>query len=157
MFGRKNKKSEIFATQNGECVDIKKVPDEVFAEKMLGDGVAIIPKSSEVCSPVDGTVEQVFDTFHAYSIKADDGLEILVHIGLNTVELKGEGFCPKVKTGDRVSAGDLLCSVDLELIKGKGYETFTPIIVTNMGDIKDFEIASGGVLAGKTAVIKYTK
>jgi len=157
MFGKKIIKGSLYSTQDGECIDIKYVPDPVFSDKMLGEGVAIIPKEKTVVSPTDGTVEQVFDTYHAYSIRSKDGLEILVHIGLNTVELNGEGFLPKVKSGDRVSVGDALCEVDLEYIKGKGYELFTPIVITNTDEIKNLEICTGDAFAGKTAVMEYTK
>jgi len=155
MFFKKSKYGSVFATQDGECVSITKVPDPVFSEKMLGDGVVIIPKNNEVVSPVNGTIEQVFDTYHAYSIISEDGLEILVHIGLNTVELKGEGFSPKVKNGDKVLVGDVLCNVDLDLVKNRGYDIYTPIVVTNLDEIKNFEIAEGQAIAGKTAVIEY--
>lgn len=159
LFGRKketkNTRGKLFATQDGDCIPLEQVPDPVFSEKMLGDGVAVIPADNIVKSPADGTVVQVFDTLHAYSVRTDDGLEILVHIGLNTVELKGEGFTAKVKSGDSVKAGDVLCETDLNFLREKGYETYTPIIITNMDAVKDFKPITGNVRAGQTAVIEY--
>lgn len=156
MFGRKKEKNKIVATQSGECIALEAVPDEVFADKLLGDGVAVIPTVDEVLSPVNGTVTQVFDTLHAYSVTSDDGLEILVHIGLNTVELKGKGFKPHVKQGDRVSAGDVLCVADIDFIKKSGYEIHTPIVITNADRVKNLELFRGMVTAGETVVMEYT-
>lgn len=159
LFGRKKEvkttAGKLFSTQDGDCIPLEQVPDAVFSEKMLGDGVAVIPSDNLVKSPADGTVVQVFDTLHAYSIRTDDGLEILVHIGLNTVELKGEGFSPKVKSGDRVKAGDVLCETDINFLREKGYETYTPIIITNMDAVKNIKPVTGSVRAGQTAVIEY--
>ena len=101
---KKKTKNELLATQNGTIVDLKDVPDEAFAQKLLGDGVAILPTDNEVYSPVDGTIIQVSDTLHAYGISTKDGLDILIHIGIDTVELQGEGFEPLVKEGDQVKA-----------------------------------------------------
>lgn len=157
MFFGKKKKMKIVAPQTGVCVGIEEVPDEVFSDKLLGDGVAVIPSENEVKSPVTGTVVQVFDTLHAYSIKSDDGLEILVHIGLNTVELKGEGFSAKVKDGDRVNAGDVLCEADINFIKEKGYEIYTPIVVTNSDEVKGLEALKGQVIGGETTIMEYSK
>ena len=157
IFGKKKQKCKITATQTGTCVDLDEVPDEVFKDRLLGEGVAIIPSEDEVKSPVDGVVVQVFDTLHAYSIKSDDGLEVLVHIGINTVELKGEGFRAAVKDGDRVRAGDTLCFADIKFIKEKGYETHTPILIANSEDVKNLETLKGQVTAGETVVMEYVR
>ena len=157
MFFKSKKKKQIVATQNGECVDLDMVPDPVFSERLLGDGVAIIPEDDEVKSPADGEVVQVFDTLHAYSIRSDDGLEILVHIGLNTVELSGVGFTPKVKAGDRVTKGEVLCVADIKLIKEKGYDVYTPIVITNSDELKSMEILKGKTVGGETVVVEYMK
>ncbi len=156
MFGFKKELSKLFATQDGDCVELSQVPDPVFSDKLLGDGAAIIPTDNIVRSPADGKIVQVFDTLHAYSILSDDGLEILVHIGLNTVELKGEGFKAMVKKGDRVKKGDILCETDLNLLQEKGYEIYTPIIITNMDKIKKMNVTCGNVRSGDTAVIEYS-
>lgn len=155
MFGRKKKTMHLAATQDGDCISLDMVPDPVFADKLLGDGVAIIPTDNIVRSPADGQIVQVFDTYHAYSIKTDDGLELLVHIGLNTVELKGEGFKPKVKEGQRVKTGDVLCETDISFIRGKGYEIYTPTVITNMDAVKSFKTITGNVRAGESTVIEY--
>ena len=159
MFGFKKKKEEkgLVATQDGTVIALSEVPDEAFSEKMLGDGAAIIPTSDEICSPVDGTIIQVTDTLHAYGIQSDDGLDILVHVGINTVELKGEGFTALVKEGDKVKAGDVIAKADLSLIKSKGYETHTPILITNMDDIKEISFIEGSAQAGKTVMVTYSK
>ncbi len=151
------KKSKIIATQNGECISIEKVPDPVFSDRLLGDGVCIIPTSDEVKSPVNGMVVQVFDTFHAYSILSDDGLELLIHIGLNTVSLKGKYFKPFVKSGDRVKVGDILCTADISKIKAEGYPIYTPIVITNSDTLKSLGIFTGKVTSGENTVMEYFK
>ena len=158
MFGfkKKNKDLKIFATQDGTVVNLDNVPDEVFSQKMLGDGIAIMPKCNEVYSPVNGTIVQVTDTLHAYAIQSDDGLDVLVHIGINTVELKGEGFKAMVKEGDHVKTGDIIAVADLDFIKSKGYELYTPTVITNMDAVKDLSSNEGEAKAGKTAVITYS-
>lgn len=148
---------EIYATQSGKSVSITNVPDPVFSEKMLGDGIAIIPDDNEVLSPVNGTIIDVTDTLHAYCITTDDGLDILVHIGINTVELKGEGFKSFVKVNDKVNVGDRLASVDLEFIKSKGYETYTPIIITNCNELKEIKGVETDTQKGNTVVLTYKK
>ncbi|WMJ23988.1 PTS glucose transporter subunit IIA [Paludicola sp. MB14-C6] len=161
MFGlfkkKENEASEIFATQNGTAIALTDVPDEVFSEKMLGDGIAIIPTSNEVVSPVNGTIIDVTETLHAYCIATDDGLEILIHIGVDTVELKGEGFESFVKANDKVKVGDKLATVDLDFIKSKGYQTHTPIIITNMQDIKEMKTNLVQTQQAKTVVMTYKK
>lgn len=152
----KERKKELAATQDGDCIALDMVPDAAFADKLLGDGIAIIPRDNVVRSPADGEIAQVFDTHHAYSLKTDDGLEILVHIGINTVELKGEGFVPKVREGQRVKKGDVLCETDIELIRKRGYEIYTPMVITNMTEVKDFNTILGNVRAGESTVIEYT-
>lgn len=163
LFGRKKKSAdnthpgEIFAVASGEVVAITEVPDPVFAEKVLGDGVAVRPSNGKITSPVDGTIINVADTYHAYGIATSDGLEILVHIGINTVELNGKGFRNHVKEGDIVSVGDPICDIDLKTITDAGLETWTPILITNMDDIQKLDISTAPATAGETCVIKYKK
>lgn len=157
MFFKARKKIKIFAPQCGECVETGVVPDPVFSEGLLGEGVCIIPEEKEVLSPVDGVVVQVFDTNHAYAIRSDEGLEILVHIGINTVELLGEGFSPKVKAGDRVLKGELLCLCDIDLLKERGYEIYTPVIVTNSDMAESVEILKGKTVGGETPIMEIVK
>lgn len=158
LFGKKKKESEpaqFAATQTGKAVALSEVPDEAFAQKMLGDGLAILPSEGTVVSPVAGEIVEVLDSLHAYGIHSKNGLDVLVHIGINTVELKGEGFKAFVKTGDQVKAGDKLAEVDLALLKEKGYPTYTPIIITNGDAIKSLEITLGDTKAGETVVLTY--
>lgn len=148
---------QIFATQNGKAVPITEVPDPVFADKILGDGVAVLPTSSTVVSPANGKIINVADTYHAYGIETENGLELLVHVGINTVELKGKGFTNHVQVGDKVTVGAPLCDVDWDLVREAGYETWTPILVTNMEAVKNLSVKTGECEAGKTCVIEYEK
>ena len=159
MFGfSKNKANELKATQTGELVDITTLPDPVFAEKMLGDGFAVKPSDGNVYSPASGTVIEVQDTLHAYGIETNDGLQLLVHIGINTVALNGEGFKAHVKKGDKIKAGELLASVNLELIKSKGYPTETITLITNLDSIKSIKaINPQPVIGGTTVALTYEK
>lgn len=140
MFWKKKTGGRVCSPCVGQVIRLEDVPDPVFSEKMLGDGAAVLPENGAFCSPVDGKIVQVFDTKHAYSIKSDDGLEILVHIGLNTVELKGQGFTSLVKDGDLVKKGDALCEVNLEYISDVGYQLYTPVLITNMSAVKKMKI-----------------
>ncbi|AGK98463.1 beta-glucoside-specific PTS transporter subunit IIABC [Clostridium pasteurianum] len=121
----------IHSPVKGKIVDISEVPDPVFAEKMMGEGVAILPESDIICSPVKGRVLQVFETKHAVALKSDDDLEIIIHIGLETVNLKGEGFQVLVKEGDEVNIGKELVKVDLQFLKNKGINPITSVIIVN--------------------------
>jgi glucose-specific phosphotransferase system IIA component len=125
-----NNFEKIYAPISGKVEDIEKVPDPTFADKMLGDGVAIIPNEGIVKSPVDGKVSLIFDTGHAVSITSSKGIEVLIHIGLETVELKGDGFEKFVKNEDQVKKGDVLIKFDLEKIS-KNYNIITPVVITN--------------------------
>jgi len=136
MFGLfKSKKIEIFSPFSGEVVDIENVPDEVFSKKLVGDGVAIIPSSSIAVAPIRGIISRIFPTKHAFSIKGDK-VEVMVHIGLDTVSLKGEGFEALSKEGERVDVGTPIIKVDKEYLISQGKEIITPIIVSSQKDIK---------------------
>lgn len=156
MFGLGGKKfSEMLAVQSGALVPLPEVPDEVFSQKMLGDGVALLPEDEVVLSPVSGTVSTVAETFHAFGITAADGCEILVHIGIDTVEMKGEGFEALVREGDAVKAGTPIARVDLAAVRARGFHTHTVVVATNMEDVKDLEAAAGHAEAGETVIVKY--
>ncbi|RKL66583.1 PTS glucose transporter subunit IIA [Salipaludibacillus neizhouensis] len=136
LFGKKESVVErITAPINGKVVDITEVPDPVFSQKMMGEGIAIEPSDGNVVSPVDGEVVQVFPTKHAIGLKTKSGLELLIHIGLDTVNLDGEGFEAFVKAGDKVKRGDKLVSFDLEIINEKATSTISPLIITNMDEV----------------------
>lgn len=134
--GVSNKKM-IFSPISGEIIPLSDVQDKTFSDKLIGDGVAIIPSEGKVYAPFDGKITNIFPTKHAIGLKSDEGIELLIHIGLDTVELKGQGFISHVEEGDRVFKNQLIFEMDLNLIKTKGYETVTPVIVTNTNDFLD--------------------
>ena len=117
---------------------IENVPDSVFADKLLGDGIAINPSNGEIISPIDGQVV-IQDSLHAIGIQSEDGIEILIHVGLDTVELKGEGFVKKVNINDRVNKGQPIICFDKEMIEEKGYNTITMMVVVNNERISKLE------------------
>ncbi len=134
---------EILNPLEGEIVDLRKVPDEVFAGKILGDGFAIVPTGNKVYSPVDGDIKVLFPTKHAVAIVTENGLEVLVHVGIDTVNLNGEGFTAYVEQDQKVKKGDLLLSFDPKVIEEKAKSTITPVIFTNMDDIKHIKVEFG--------------
>lgn len=138
----------------GEIVELDKVPDEVFADKMMGDGFAIVPSGNKVYSPVDGEIKVLFPTKHAVAVVTEEGLEILIHIGIDTVNLNGKGFEAHVKQDDKVKKGDLLLSFDLDLIRQNAKSTISPVIITNMNDVENIKVQFGNKKVGeKTAVV----
>lgn len=142
---------------DGEIVDLNKVPDEVFSDKLLGDGFAIIPSGNKVFAPMSGEVTVLFPTKHAFAITTEEGLEILVHIGLDSVSLNGEGFTAHVMQGDKVNKGDLLLTLDLEIIKQKAKSLISPVIITNMNNVKNINIYTGVKRNGEKAAEIITK
>lgn len=124
----------IVAPMDGEAIELSDIDDEVFSSGMMGDGGAIIPANGKVYAPVNGEISVTMDSGHAVGFSSDQGAEVLVHVGLDTVELAGEGFKVHVEQGDRVSTGDLILEADLDLIEEKGYDTTTAVIVTNTAD-----------------------
>lgn len=133
----------------GKAVSLKEVNDPTFAEEMLGKGAAVIPEEGKIYAPADGEIGMVFDTLHAISMTTDFGAELLIHVGLDTVKMKGDGFTGHVKAGDHVKKGDLLLEVDLEKVKVAGYDTITPVLVCNTQDYASVEgIESAHVNAG---------
>lgn len=146
MFGLFKRKSiDIVAPVAGEIVMLSSVNDEVFSQKMVGDGIAIVPTDGLFCSPIGGEVSRLFPTKHAYVVKHNSGVEVMVHIGLNTVSLDGDGFTAVVSEGDSVKAGDLIVKTDLEKIITSGRETITPVIISEMANYKIVEKKSGVV------------
>ena len=133
----------------GKAVSLKEVNDPTFAEEMLGKGAAVIPEEGKIYAPADGEIGMVFDTLHAISLTTDFGAELLIHVGLDTVKMKGDGFTGHVKAGDHVKKGDLLLEVNLEKVKAAGYDTITPVLVCNTQDYASVEgIESAHVNAG---------
>ena len=139
----------ILSPLDGRVIPLEEVPDEVFAEKVLGDGAAVIPENGNIYSPIDGEIVSIPESLHAYGIRSDAGIEMIVHFGLETVNLKGEGFSPKVKVGDRVKAGQLLCTADMDFLKSKGINTVTPVLVTDGAEEGSFSVKTGEIRHGE--------
>ena len=137
MLKKENKGIFIGSPIEGEAVSLKEVNDPTFAQEMLGKGIAIKPSKGRVVAPVDGEITILFETKHAISIVSEQGVELLIHIGLDTVNLKGENFKTYVKAGDKVKSGDLLIEFDTEKIKEAGYDTITPIVICNTFELTD--------------------
>lgn len=141
----------------GEVVSIKEVPDPTFAEEMLGKGIAIKPSKGRVVAPVAGEVAIMFETKHAVSLVTENGAEMLIHVGLDTVNLKGEPFTSYVKAGDKVKEGDLLLEFDINKIKEAGYNTITPVVICNSGEFEEVEQEKLGQVKELDSVIKIKK
>ena len=145
---------EVYSVADGQVVALEQVKDPVFAQKMMGDGFAVEPANGNIVSPVSGTVSSIFPTKHALGIVTEAGLEVLVHIGLDTVSLEGKPFTVHVAEGQKVAAGDLLVTADLDAIRAAGRETSTVVVFTNAEAIKSVKLEQTGSLAAKTAVAK---
>ena len=148
----KNVKS-VFAPINGKVISLDEVPDPVFSDRVLGEGCAIIPEDGKIYSPVNGKISSIADTRHAYGIESDDGLEILIHFGLETVSLKGQGFTSHVKVGDNVKVGDLIAEADIKLLKQHNINLITPVLICDGIENKIMTVNEGMVKAGKIAVL----
>lgn len=133
----KNKGEVIGAPIQGKTIAISEVNDPTFGQEILGKGVAILPSVGKVVAPIEGTVEMVFDTKHAISMSSDSGIQMIIHVGLDTVTLKGEPFTTYVEAGQKVKAGDIMLEFDIEAIKAAGLDTITPIVICNSGDYQD--------------------
>lgn len=128
-----------------------------FCGKIVGDGIAIKPTGNKMVAPVDGTIGKIFETNHAFSIESDSGIELFVHFGIDTVELKGEGFKRIAEEGQRVKVGDPVIEFDLPLLEEKAKSTLTPVVISNMDEIKELIKLSGSVTVGETPVIRIKK
>ena len=162
LFGKSEKTpaydgNKLYAPLNGKAVPITEVPDPTFAEGLLGNGIAIIPTDGKVYSPVDGKVETMFDTGHAVALTSSTGVEILIHVGLETVGLEGKCFKVHVQNGQKVKKGDLMIEVDLEGIKAAGLNTITPVLVCNSDDFGTFNTTVGKAVTNADVVIDLAK
>ena len=144
---------EIKSPMNGTVIPLSEVPDAVFSSEMLGKGFGVEPSEGKAYAPVDGEVTTVFDTKHAIGLMSKHGVELLIHIGMDTVKLNGKGFDVKVKTGDQVKAGDLLAEFDMDLIKGEGYPMTTAVVVTNTDDCEEIGEVRTGAATKDTEVL----
>lgn len=145
--------TKILAPMTGTAVAITEVPDPIFAKKILGDGIAIIPTDGTIVSPVDGVASRVVETGHIYGITTEDGMEVLVHVGLETVALNGKCFQIHVKVGDQVKAGDLIAEADLAFIKETGRNSITQVIIGEGMEGKELVCETGEVKAGETVIL----
>ncbi|MBD8069915.1 PTS glucose transporter subunit IIA [Bacillus sp. PS06] len=136
LFKKKMEPEQVQAPLSGKMVPLEEVPDPVFSQKMMGDGIAIIPSDKQVFSPIDGEVVNVFPTKHAISLRSKSGVELLIHMGLETVELKGEGFQILVQNGAKVSKGEPIAEFDYEKVSSLGKEVITPVILLNGDQFK---------------------
>lgn len=156
-FMKSKKGTPIGAPLKGECIPIKEVKDPTFAEEILGKGIAIIPSEGKVYAPADGTVSTVFPTGHAVGVTTPDGVEILIHVGMDTVELKGQFFHTMVEADQKVKKGDLLLEADMEGISNAGYDTVTPMIICNTTDFSDVTCKAQGMVEVGEEVITCIK
>ncbi|HEM5324174.1 TPA: PTS glucose transporter subunit IIA [Streptococcus suis] len=135
-------RKNVFSPLSGQILPLEKVNDATFSKKMLGEGVAIIPKDGKVYAPFDGAVTSLFPTKHAIGLTSDEGVELLIHFGLETVELKGRGFVSHVSDGEKVEKGQLMLEVDVEMLVAEGYDIVTPVVVTNTQEYLDVLLLS---------------
>lgn len=161
LFGGKKeaaaKEVKIYAPLSGEIVNIEDVPDVVFSEKIVGDGIAIRPSGDVIVSPVNGTIGKIFETNHAFSIESDDGIELFVHFGIDTVELKGAGFTRLATEGQKVKAGDPVLQFDLAFLESNAKSVLTPVVISNMDEIANLQKHTGEVVKGESVVLTITK
>ena len=155
LFGKKL--DEIGAPVAGEAVASGEVNDPTFAEEMLGKGMAIKPTAGRVGAPCDATVDMMFETGHAVSLTTEDGVEMLIHVGIDTVNLQGKHYTVHGKAGDKVKKGQLLIEFDKDAIAGEGYDTITPVVVCNSDDFAAFETVTGKTVAEGDTVIRLGK
>ena len=148
-----NKEEELVAPINGQVVPLSDVKDEVFSSGSMGKGIAIEPQEGKVCSPLDGEVVMVFPTGHAIGLKSTNGAEVMIHIGMDTVELEGKGFTTLVKKGQAVKKGDPLIKFDMEAIKKAGFKLTTPIVVTNSNEYQEITAIADGTITIGTALL----
>lgn len=155
MFKTKQTK-ELYAPVTGTTISLEQVPDQVFAQKMMGDGIAFELESNVICAPCDGKIAMVANTLHAVGINADNGAEILIHIGLDTVNLGGKGFTQLVQVGDKVTKGTPMIEVDMDFMKEQNIVLTTPMVITNSADFNfDVEDGEKHVIMGEDKVITF--
>ena len=157
MFEKNAKTISLKAVEDGRTIPMDEVNDQTFAQELLGPGIALVPSNGTVVSPINGTIATVMDTKHAVCIQGEDGLELIVHAGLDTVELNGKYYQTYKEIGDQVKAGDVLLEFDLEEITKAGYDVTTPIVITNLGDYKITKCLTGQQVKAGEEVIQLTK
>ncbi|CAL4318217.1 glucose PTS transporter subunit IIA [Buchnera aphidicola] len=157
-FFKKKKNFLIKAPLSGKIINIKKVPDVVFSKKIVGDGIAIDPSDNKIVAPFDGKISKIFRTLHAFSIESKiDGVQLFVHFGIDTIKMNGKGFKCHVKENQNLKTGELILTVDLNLLKKESKSIITPIIISNTEDFKKIKKKKGNVILGKNTIMKLTK
>lgn len=131
------------APAEGECVPLSQVNDPTFRDEILGKGIAVIPEKGLICAPADGEVSTVFPTGHAVALTTSEGVEVLIHIGLDTVKLEGKHFQIRTETGKKVRKGDVLIEADIDAIRKEGYDCITPVVICNSSDFSKVEGKTG--------------
>ena len=148
---------QVFSPLNGDAIPLSEVKDETFAGEILGKGMAVIPSEGKVYAPFDGTVETIFPTGHAVALKSAQGVEALIHVGMDTVKLNGKYYTAKVQDGASVKKGDLLVEFDLDGIRGEGYDLTTPVVITNTDEYAQVKAVKTGKTAAGDPVIEITR
>ena len=165
LFGGKNaaetkfkgEKKTVMMPLAGKVIPLEELPDETFASAILGGGCGIEPTGDTVYAPFDGTVTQVPESLHAVGLMSDDGIEVLIHVGMDTVEMQGKSFEAQVKVDQKVKAGTPLLKIDLDAIRAAGHPTATALIVTNADDLPEMQIVGGGIVAAGAPLFKFEK
>lgn len=150
---RKAKKDTLYAPVTGRMIPLEEVPDKVFSSGVMGAGAGFEPETGEICAPCSGKITMIADTLHAFSIETESGAEILIHIGLDTVNLGGEGFEKLAEEEQKVTRGTPVIRVNLSLMKQKGMVLTTPMVVTNSDEIGTEVLSAAAVTAGETEVL----
>ncbi|CAL4042155.1 PTS glucose transporter subunit IIA [Buchnera aphidicola] len=147
---------DIISPISGKIIDIENVPDAVFSQKIVGDGIAIKPIGNEIVSPINGTIGKIFKTMHAFSIQSNEGIELFVHFGIDTINLRGKGFTKVIQESKNVNIGDKIILLDLPFLKLNSKSIITPVVISNMEKIKSIKKYSGETIAGKTIIMRIT-
>lgn len=155
LIGKEAEAKVVYSPLKGEMLALEKVSDSAFSQKVIGDGIAIIPTEGKLYSPINGTVIALFETKHAMGIMSDDGIEILIHIGIDTVEMQGRGFKALVQKGDHVVLGQLLIEFDINQIEEAGYEATTMVLVPNYRDLGTMKIENSTKLDLMDKIISF--
>ncbi|HMI77029.1 MAG TPA: PTS glucose transporter subunit IIA [Buchnera sp. (in: enterobacteria)] len=143
----------IISPISGNIIDIENVPDAVFSQKIVGDGIAINPTGCQIVAPINGTIGKIFKTMHAFSIISDEKIEIFVHFGIDTINLQGKGFTQIAQESQKVKIGDVIITLDLPFLKSHAKSIVTPIVIGNMEKIKSLKKYSGDTISGKTVIM----
>jgi PTS system glucose-specific IIA component len=145
----------VYAPVSGKILPIEDVPDVVFSERIAGDGIAIKPEGDKLVAPFDGTIVQVFETNNAFAIRSEKNIEVLVHFGIDTVDLRGKGFKRLAESGQKVHKGDPIIGFNLKELESSAHSTVTPVVISNIGELEIDRLnkADGDAVAGETAVL----